>query len=188
MEIAWNITREMKAAGDLVSDVDERLFGKSREFLTPRSRTQGRTPLVNNIVAAAVFVDHVGRVYAFADPSDLDEDMRESPAVPQIPLTDRLFVAITNQARHNAEELDDETQVLPQPGDRVMLTHLKSRARVLVTIDAVQEPTAELGRISSALVTLDGLVRVIMEDGLSPHAIFESALRLSSAGSFDSGL
>lgn len=167
----------MRASGELKADTDTILFGESREFLEPRSRTQDRTPLVNNIVAAHVFADQYGRVYAYADPLGEEYDT-ESKWVPWVPATDRLFVAITNETRQNAEDLAPETQELPQPDDVLFLTRDGTSLVMRVRVDAVQEPTAQQRRISSALITLDGLVRISDTGAPTPHALFESAINL----------
>ena len=172
LEVAWYLTREMKASGELKDNADTLLFGESREFLEPRSRTQDRTPLVNNVVAARVFTDQHGRVYAYADPLDAEYDV-ESTSVPWVPVTDRLFVAITNETRQNAGELEPETQTLPQPNDALLLTHVSKPQSMWVTVDTVQEPTARRHRVSSALITLTELVPVGNSGSVTPHAVFE---------------
>lgn len=153
-------------------------FGECREFVRPASSGR-RTPLVNNVVRAAVYRDQYGRFYAYADPSEWEDDP-DAETVPTIPVTDRLFVAIGNSERHNGEDVVTHDGLrLPEVDEELLLTRLDrpTASKMTVSVAAFIEPINSLAaRVSSGLVEINGFVPVRHLDGTDAQAILESLL------------
>ena len=142
-----------------------------------------RTPLVNNITAAAVYDDQHGRFYAYADPSDYEPEP-EPGSVPMIRFTDCLFVAIPNQVRRQANEYDDSVELgarrLPEIAEELHLRLLDRReSQLLMTVEVVEmyEPSSETVRVSSGFIRINGLVEVTHPGRAQPQACLEALLR-----------
>lgn len=183
LRAAYVIVQRRVEAGELTDgDLVTRLFGNAREFL-PGARA--RTPLVNNITAAAAFVDQYGRLYAYADPSEPDdEDDLEPDAVPNVYLTDQLFVAIPNAQRH-AEHADEsavplEGLRLPEIDEQLMLRpyHAPGVPTMTVEVFSFLEPgDPNAPRVSSAFIQLNGLICVQRPGTATPQAILEALMQ-----------
>ena len=183
LRAAWQITlRELNTDEDLSNDgVLSRWFGDARPEFMPGA--VARTPLVNNITAAAVYQDQHGRLYAYADPSDYEPDA-EPDSVPLIRFTDCLFVAIPNQLRHRANEYDDSVELdarrLPDITEELHLRLLDRReSQLTMTVEVVEmyEPSSENARVSSGFIRINGLVEVIHPGRAQPQACLEALLR-----------
>lgn len=159
-------------------------FGESREFLRPADSGR-RTPLVNNIVRAAVYCDQYGRKYAYADPAEHEDDP-DTETVPTVPVTDRLFVAIGNRERHDGEDrVTHDGLRLPEVDEELRLTPLHRRGASTMTVSVVAfvEPINSLApRISSGLIELNGFLPVRHLGSTDAQAILESLIsaRLST--------
>lgn len=157
----------------LMEQAMQQLFGAEREFM---QTGRAITPLVNNITAAVAYVDQYGRHYAYADPSDWEDDP-EPEEVPRVVATDRFFVAIPQAQRHaaNTGELDpgDEGQWLPAVSEFLLLAPAHDRTLPAMEIEVVEivEPHDTAPRISSGCVRLSGDVPVRHKTSSPPHQV-----------------
>lgn len=153
----------------------DKWFGKSREFLAGTNQV----PLVNNVVASAVYKDQHGRFFAYADPADEEFDL-EPISVPPIPVTDRLFVAIGNTERHDGEaRVPLEGLSLPKVAEELHLTRIDDPDQRIMTVsvDRFLRPVqSENPRISSCLIEINGYVQVEHPRGVDPQALLEALL------------
>lgn len=154
--------------GDLTPEQQTRLFGREREFL---ESGQNVVPLVNNIVAAAVYTDHAGRRYSFADPIDYDYDP-DPLAVPDIRVSERLFFASPVQST-----LDDERTPLPERDDTLELRVIRNADAPSMTVLVMERLAAPSGnRIASGLIEVDGWLTVPTRSGFTAQAQLEMAI------------
>lgn len=144
-----------------------RLFGREREFL---ESGQNVVPLANNIVTAAVYTDHMGRRYAFADPADYDYDP-DPVQVPDIRVSERLFFASPVQSA-----LDDERIPLPERDDALELRVNWDNRAPFITVLVMERLGASSGRIASGLIEVDGWLTVPTPSGFTAQAKLEMAI------------
>lgn len=166
LRAAWEIVQRDHSG--LEPEQVTRLFGREREFL---ESGQNVVPLVNNIVAASVYTDHVGRRYSFADPADYDYDP-DPVQVPDIRVSERLFFASPVQSA-----LDDERTPLPERDDSLELKVKWDNRAPFMTVLVMDRLTgSSSGRIASGLIEVDGWLNVPTPSGFTAQAKLEMAI------------
>lgn len=178
LRAAWLITRNELQSNDTLTNRDllSRWFGDARAEFLPGA--PARTPLVNNITAAAAYTDQHGRVYAYADPSDYEPDP-EPDTVPVIEATDCLFVAIPNRVRQRANDYEQSVSLdavrLPEISEELYLWPINGHS-VAMTVEVVEmyEPSDENARVSSGFIRISGWLHT---KRVNQHARFEALMR-----------
>lgn len=160
-------------AEQLLDAAMQQLFGAEREF---QQNGRAITPLVNNITAAIAYVDQFGRHYAYADPSDWEDDP-EPTEVPFVQQTDRLFVAVPQTERRaentGIRDPGEEGLWLPAVSDQLFLTpaHNLTLPALGIFVEEIIEPHDTAPRISSGCIRLSGDVPVRHKTATLPQLV-----------------